>query len=279
MSTIQGETTPVRDTGSGHATPAVKVEHLKKSFDGKRLVLDDVSLTVRAGHILSIIGQSGGGKTTLLRCLNLLERPDDGRIEIDGEPSFAGGRVVCRDLPKLRQRVGMVFQRFNLFPHLTAVENVMLAQIKAAHVTPGDAVAEAVRLLTRVGLAHRALAYPEQMSGGEQQRVAIARALALKPKLLLFDEPTSSLDPESTSEVMQVMQELARVGMTMVLATHELPFAERVSDWVVFVDRGHVVEEGAPIQIFRHPRQQRTKEYVSSHWAEDEIDEIEGGDR
>jgi polar amino acid transport system ATP-binding protein len=272
MSVVHGEAEKLKRVDGPPLVPTVRVEHLKKSYDGKRLVLDDVSLTVNTGHILSIIGQSGGGKTTLLRCLNLLERPDGGLIEIDGDASFAGGRVVCRDLAKLRQRVGMVFQRFNLFPHLTAVENVTVAQIKAAHVAPDDAAAEAVRLLTRVGLAHRALAYPEQMSGGEQQRVAIARALALKPKLLLFDEPTSSLDPESTSEVMTVMQELAHAGMTMVLATHELPFAERVSDWVVFVDRGHVVEEGAPARIFRHPEQQRTKEYVSSHWAEDEVE-------
>jgi len=275
MSVLQRKTEPVDQLAATSADTAVRVEHLRKSFDGKRLVLDDVSLSVPSGRILSIIGQSGGGKTTLLRCLNLLERPDDGLIEIDGEPSFAGGKVLCRNLPKLRQRVGMVFQRFNLFPHLTAVENVMLAQMKAAHVAPADAAAEAVRLLTRVRLAHRALAYPEQMSGGEQQRVAIARALALKPKLLLFDEPTSSLDPESTAEVMGVMKELAAAGITMVLATHELPFAERVSDWVVFVDRGRVVEEGSPRHIFQHPEQQRTREYVSSHWAEDVID---GGD-
>jgi ABC-type polar amino acid transport system ATPase subunit len=269
MSTLQGSVAATE--GVAPAALAVKVAALKKSFDGKRLVLDDVGLTVRPGQILSIIGQSGGGKTTLLRCLNLLERPDEGLIEIDGEASFADGRVVCRNLPKLRQRVGMVFQRFNLFPHLTAVENVMLAQIKGAHVEPADAAAEAVRLLTRVGLAHRGLAYPEQMSGGEQQRVAIARALALKPKLLLFDEPTSSLDPESTGEVMGVMKELARAGMTMVLATHELPFAERVSDWVVFVDRGKVMEEGTAARIFQNPEQARTREYVSSHWAEDEV--------
>jgi ABC-type polar amino acid transport system ATPase subunit len=249
---------------------AVRIEGLKKSFDGKHLVLDDVSLQVRSARIVSIIGQSGGGKTTLLRCLNLLERPDAGLIEIDGEPSFAGGRVVCRDLPRLRQRVGMVFQRFNLFPHLTAVENVTLAQIKASQISADQATSEAVRLLTRVGLAHRAMAYPEQMSGGEQQRVAIARALALKPRLLLFDEPTSALDPESTGEVMQVMKELAAAGMTMVLATHDLPFAERVSDWVIFVDRGKLVEEGTPVQIFRTPTQPRTREYVSSHWAEGE---------
>jgi ABC-type polar amino acid transport system ATPase subunit len=257
-------------TAPGETELAVRVEGLKKSFDGTHLVLDDVSLRVQGATIVSIIGQSGGGKTTLLRCLNLLERPDGGLIEIGGELSFSGGRVVCRDLPRLRQRVGMVFQRFNLFPHLTAVENVTLAQIKASQISAEQATAEAVRLLTRVGLAHRAMAYPEQMSGGEQQRVAIARALALKPKLLLFDEPTSALDPESTGEVMQVMKELALAGMTMVLATHDLPFAERVSDWVVFVDRGKVVEEGTPVRIFREPAQPRTREYVSSHWAEAE---------
>jgi ABC-type polar amino acid transport system ATPase subunit len=257
-------------TRPGPQELAVRVEGLKKSFDGRHLVLDDVSLRVESDRIVSIIGQSGGGKTTLLRCLNLLERPDAGLIEIDGEPSFSGGRVVCRDLPRLRQRVGMVFQRFNLFPHLTAVENVTLAQIKASQTPAEQATSEAVRLLTRVGLAHRAMAYPEQMSGGEQQRVAIARALALKPRLLLFDEPTSALDPESTGEVMLVMKELAAAGMTMVLATHDLPFAERVADWVVFVDRGKVVEEGTPLQIFRNPTQPRTREYVSSHWAEGE---------
>jgi ABC-type polar amino acid transport system ATPase subunit len=254
---------------------AVRVEGLKKSFDGKRLVLDDVSLHVPNRTIVSIIGQSGGGKTTLLRCLNLLERPDGGLIEIDGEPSFSGDRVVCRDLPRLRQRVGMVFQRFNLFPHLTAIENVTLAQMKTSRASAEEATAEAVRLLTRVRLAHRALAYPEQLSGGEQQRVAIARALALKPRLLLFDEPTSALDPESTGEVMHVMKELATAGMTMVLATHDLPFAERISDSVVFVDRGLVVEQGSPRQVFRDPREQRTREYVSSHWADDPIDELD----
>jgi ABC-type polar amino acid transport system ATPase subunit len=260
--------------GQGEATLAVRVDGLRKSFDGQRLVLDGVSLQVEHGRIVSIIGKSGGGKTTLLRCLNLLERPDRGVIEIDGEPSFSGERVVCRDLPRLRQQVGMVFQRFNLFPHLTAVENVTLAQIKAARTAPADATAEAVRLLRRVGLGHRALAYPEQMSGGEQQRVAIARALALKPRLLLFDEPTSALDPESTGEVLRVMKELAAAGMTMVLATHDLPFAERVSDWVVFVDRGTVVEAGPPAQVFQQPEQQRTREYVSSHWDED----VDAGD-
>jgi ABC-type polar amino acid transport system ATPase subunit len=245
---------------------AVRIEGLSKSFDG-RVVLDDVDLEVPSGRIVTIIGQSGGGKTTLLRCINLLERPDRGLLEIGAERIFAEDRVVCRDVARLRQRVGMVFQRFNLFPHLTAVENVMLAQLKAARVDEGDAMRRAVSLLTRVGLAHRATAYPEQMSGGEQQRVAIARALALDPTVLLFDEPTSSLDPESTGEVLRVMRELADDGMTMVLVTHELPFAQEVSDWVVFIDKGTVVEQGVPADVLQHPQQERTRAYVTTYAA------------
>jgi ABC-type polar amino acid transport system ATPase subunit len=249
--------------GDGLAPAAIRVEDLAKSFAG-RLVLDHVHLTVLRGRIVTIIGQSGGGKTTLLRCLNLLEQPDSGLIEIEGEPVFSGERAVCRRLPALRQRVGMVFQRFNLFPHLTAVENVTLAQMKAAGVPAEEATARAVELLKRVRLGHRALAQPEQMSGGEQQRVAIARALALRPSILLFDEPTSALDPESTVEVLRVMRELAEAGMTMVIATHELPFALEVSDWVVFIDAGRIVEEGPPREVLRRPQQQRTRDYVGT---------------
>ena len=249
--------------------PAVRIEGLSKSFDG-RVVLDDVDLDVQSGRIVSIIGQSGGGKTTLLRCVNLLERPDRAQMEISGEQVFAGERLVCRDLARLRRTVGMVFQRFNLFPHLTAAENVMLAQMKSARVREDEAARTAVRLLRRVGLGHRATAHPEQMSGGEQQRVAIARALALKPTVLLFDEPTSSLDPESTGEVLRVMRELAEDGMTMLLVTHELPFAQEVSDWVVFIDGGRIVEEGPPADLFERPREERTRAYVTtyaSHFA------------
>ena len=253
-------------TGNGAAPDlAIRIEGLCKSFDGERQVLNEVHLNVPRSKILSIIGQSGGGKTTLMRCVNLLERPNRGVIEIDGEPIFSGDRVVCKSLPKLRQRVGMVFQRFNLFPHLAAVENVMLAQIHGAHTEEGEAIERAVKLLRRVGLAHRATAYPEEMSGGEQQRVAIARALALRPTVLLFDEPTSSLDPESTGEVLRVMRELAADGMTMILVTHELPFAQEVSDWVVFIDGGHIVEEGPPAELFQHPREARTKAYVANY--------------
>nr|WP_282588353.1 amino acid ABC transporter ATP-binding protein [Lichenifustis flavocetrariae] len=237
---------------------------MRKSFDG-RLVLDDINLDVPSGQIVGIIGQSRGGKTTLMRCVNLLEQPEHGTITIGDETIFADGKVACRDLAKLRQRVGMVFQRFNLFPHLTAVENVVLAQMHAAGIGERDAVACAVRLLTRVGLTKRAMAYPEQMSGGEQQRVAIARALALGPTVLLFDEPTSALDPESTGEVLRVMRELAADGMTMILVTHELPFAREVSDWVVFIDGGRIIEQGTAADVLDRPREARTAAYVARY--------------
>ena len=246
--------------------PAVTIRGLRKSFDGRQ-VLGGIDLDVPAGRIVSIIGQSGGGKTTLMRCVNLLEQPDDGVIDVNGETICARGAVTCRDLAKLRQRVGMVFQRFNLFPHLTAVENVVLAQMHAAGIGEREAVERAVRLLTRVGLAHRATAYPERMSGGEQQRVAIARALALGPTVLLFDEPTSALDPESTGEVLRVMRELANDGMTMILVTHELPFAREVSDWVVFIDGGRIIEQGTAADVLDRPRETRTAAYVARYAA------------
>jgi ABC-type polar amino acid transport system ATPase subunit len=243
--------------------PVVAIEGLVKSFDG-RVVLDSIDLRVWPATIVTILGQSGGGKSTLLRCVNLLERPDEGAIEVAGEPVFAGTRVVCRDLAKLRQSVGMVFQRFNLFPHLTAVENVVLAQMKAAGVPAAQALDKAVRLLRRVHLEHRGLAFPDQMSGGEQQRVAIARALALNPKVLLFDEPTSALDPESTREVLHVMRELSDDGMTMMIVTHEVPFARRISDSVVFLDKGCIIEQGTPADVLDRPTQQRTREFLKT---------------
>lgn len=246
------------------ARPAIRISGLRKSFDG-RVVLDGVDLDVPTGKIVSIIGQSGGGKTTLMRCVNLLEQPEHGTIAIGDEEIFNQGKVVCRDLARLRQRVGMVFQRFNLFPHLTAVENVVLAQMHAASISESEAVKHAVQLLTRVGLAKRAMAYPEQMSGGEQQRVAIARALALGPTILLFDEPTSALDPESTGEVLRVMRELATDGMTMIIVTHELPFAKEVSDWVVFIDSGKIVEQGTAVDVLERPKEPRTAAYVARY--------------
>ncbi|WP_427917493.1 amino acid ABC transporter ATP-binding protein [Streptomyces sp. cg40] len=259
-------TEPVTTAKTGpttHADTVVRIEGLSKSFDG-RLVLDDVSLEVDRGRIVSVIGQSGGGKTTLMRCVNLLERPDRGTVEVAGDVVHRDGRMVCRDLPGLRRTVGMVFQRFNLFPHLTAVENVVVAQRKAG-VPESEALERAVALLRRVGVAHRGLALPDRLSGGEQQRVAIARALALRPEVLLFDEPTSSLDPEATREVLSVMRELAADGMTMLLVTHELPFAREVSDRVVFVDGGRIVEEGRPEQVIDHPEQARTRAFLAAY--------------
>jgi ABC-type polar amino acid transport system ATPase subunit len=246
----------------------VRVENLTKSFEGRQ-VLRGVDLTVERGSIVSVIGQSGGGKTTLMRCLNLLERPDSGTIRISGSPVFADGKVLIEDLAVLRQRVGMVFQRFNLFPHLTAIENVVLGQRSAAKVPEREALERAAALLKRVGLAHRGLAYPDQMSGGEQQRVAIARALALRPQVLLFDEPTSSLDPEATREVLRVMRELAAEGMTMVLVTHEISFARDVADWTVFVDEGLVVEQGPPAEVLVRPAHRRTRRFLASFDALD----------
>jgi ABC-type polar amino acid transport system ATPase subunit len=243
----------------------VRIENLSKSFDG-RLVLDNVHLNVHKSNIVAIIGQSGSGKTTLMRCVNLLEIPERADMEVAGEKIFSGDQMLCKDLAKLRQTVGMVFQRFNLFPHLTAVENIMLAQLRAG-VPEEEAMERAVGLLRRVRLAHRGMAYPDKMSGGEQQRVAIARALALQPAVLLFDEPTSALDPESTGEVLRVMRELARDGMTMVLVTHEVPFARDVADWVVFVDGGHIVEEGKPDQVLRRPSHQRTQAFLANFQA------------
>ncbi|WP_238009835.1 amino acid ABC transporter ATP-binding protein [Dactylosporangium sp. AC04546] len=257
---VNGSATATGTAPPGQGKPLVDVQGLVKSFDG-RVVLDNVDLRVWPGKILSILGQSGGGKTTLMRCINLLERPDRGTIDLAGETVFEGSRVVCRDLARLRRTVGMVFQRFHLFPHLTAVENVMLAQ---RGVSEDQALETAVRLLQRVHLAHRGLAYPEQMSGGEQQRVAIARALALQPKVLLFDEPTSALDPESTREVLRVMRELADDGMTMIIVTHEVPFARRVSDWTVFVDGGVIVEQGPPADVLERPVEARTRAFLTA---------------
>ena len=245
----------------------IGVENLTKSFDG-RPVLRGIDLRVQAGSIVSVIGRSGGGKTTLLRCMNLLEQPDGGTISVSGRPVFADGRLVHGDLAGLRQRVGMVFQRFNLFPHLTAIENVVIGQ-RCAKVAEREALERAAGLLKRVGLAHRGLAYPDQMSGGEQQRVAIARALALRPEVLLFDEPTSSLDPEATREVLRVMRELAAEGMTMVLVTHEISFAREVADWTVYVDDGVIVEQGPPSEVLDRPAQERTRRFLTSIDASD----------
>lgn len=240
---------------------AISVEGLVKSYDG-RPVLKGVDLEVPRGGIVTLMGKSGGGKSTLLRCLNLLEIPDEGEMTALGQTVFSGHRPVIKNLPDFRRRVGMVFQRFLLYPHLTAFENITYPQVAVLRRSHEEAEEVAVRLLGRVGLCHRGMAFPDQMSGGEQQRVAIARALALNPQVLLFDEPTSALDPESTKEVLAVMKELASTGITMAVVTHEVSFARDVSDKVVFMDDGYIIEQGNPAQVIENPTHARTRAFL-----------------
>ena len=235
----------------------ISVRNLKKSF-GSVEVLKGVNLDIAEKEVVVIIGPSGSGKSTLLRCLNYLERPTSGEIVVDG--MTLGGDT---DINKVRAEVGMVFQRFNLFPHMTAMDNITLAPMKVRGISREEAENIAMRLLAKVGLADRAAAYPEQLSGGQQQRVAIARALAMKPKVMLFDEPTSALDPEMVKEVLEVMKELAREGMTMAVVTHEMGFAREVGDRVLFVDQGVILEEGTPEEIFSHPKEERMRAFLS----------------
>ena len=229
-----------------------------KSF-GPHLALDGVSLTIARGEVVCLIGPSGSGKSTFLRCLNALERPDAGRIVFDGEEV----RPDRRDVRAIRRRMGMVFQNFELFPHLTALRNVAIGPRMVLRLADAEADARASALLAKVGLADHATKHPAQLSGGQQQRVAIARALAMQPDLMLFDEPTSALDPETIGEVLAVMKTLADEGMTMVVVTHEMDFARRVADRVVVFDRGRVIEEGTPAVIFENPRVARTREFLS----------------
>jgi ABC-type polar amino acid transport system ATPase subunit len=247
--------------------PLVKVAGLHKRF-GTLEVLKGIDLEVKAGEKLSIIGPSGSGKTTLLRCINHLEKPNEGHVYIDGEligEKRTDGRYVemkDREVARLRAGIGMVFQRFNLFPHLTTLQNVMIGPVKVLKMPPAEAEAAAIDLLKKVGLGHKRDAYPEMLSGGQQQRVAIARALAMRPKLMLFDEATSALDPELIGEVLNVMRRLAAEGMTMIVVTHEMQFAEDVSDRVIFMDDGQIVEEGPPHELFRSPSHRRTQAFL-----------------
>lgn len=252
-------------SAAGH--PLVRIEGLHKSF-GRIEVLKGIDLAVKPGEKISLIGPSGSGKTTLLRCVNYLEEPTAGDIYIDDQlmgQRLSGNRRVPmadRELARLRASIGMVFQRFNLFAHLTVLQNIMLGPLKVQG-RRHDEVAELARaLLAKVGLQGKEEAYPDQLSGGQQQRVAIARALAMKPKLMLFDEATSALDPELVGEVLGVMQQLAEEGMTMIIVTHEMRFAEQVSDQVVFMADGVIVEQGPPRQIFRESQVARTRAFI-----------------
>jgi polar amino acid transport system ATP-binding protein len=255
-------------TDAPSTVPMVRADRVSKSF-GSLEVLKSISLTVERGEVLCLVGPSGSGKSTLLRCINHLELVDAGRLEVDGELigyTERAGRLYemhPKEAARQRRDIGMVFQRFNLFPHMTALENVAEAPIRVKGMKKDAAQARARELLARVGLGSRADAYPAHLSGGQQQRVAIARALAMDPKLMLFDEPTSALDPELVGEVLAVMKQLAESGMTMIVVTHEMGFAREVADSLVFMDGGVVVESGDPREVLGNPQHQRTKAFLS----------------
>ena len=236
----------------------IEVKGLQKHF-GSLNVLNGIDETINDGEVVVVIGPSGSGKSTFLRCLTLLEEPTAGQVIIDGQQINAPGV----DINKVRQNIGMVFQHFNLFPHLTVRKNITLAPVKLNKMTPEQADAKAMELLTKVGLADKADVYPAQISGGQKQRVAIARALAMEPKYMLFDEPTSALDPEMVGEVLDVMKRLADTVMTMVVVTHEMGFAREVGDRILFIDEGVVMEQGKPDEFFAHPKNERTRSFLS----------------
>ena len=248
----------------------IEVQHLKKYYHkGKIKALDDVPVDIFQGDVMVVIGPSGSGKSTLLRSLNLLEEPTDGSIIFEGvditkkKVRNAKGKLVKLNLDQHRQKMGMVFQHFNLFPHMTVLDNLTLAPIQVKKMNKADAEAKAMALLDRVGLADRAGAYPIQLSGGQKQRVAIVRALCMEPDVMLFDEPTSALDPEMVGEVLDVMKELAREGMTMVVVTHEMGFAREVGNRVLFMADGKLLEQGTPEDIFVHPQHPRLQEFLA----------------
>jgi len=241
--------------------PAIVLDTVEKRF-GDHVVLNNVSLSVRSGQVVALIGPSGAGKSTLLRCINLLERPSSGTIMVDGVSIHVDHIIKAKELAALRSRVGMVFQSFNLFPHMTVLRNVALPQQRVLGRSRDEAEERAMSLLKRVGLADKATQYPGRCSGGQQQRIAIARALALDPKVMLFDEPTSALDPEVGLEVLRVMRELAADGMTMVVVTHEMQFARDVGDHLVVMADGAILEEGNPHEVFASPDRPRTREFL-----------------
>ena len=236
----------------------IEVKNLEKSF-GKLRVLRGISETVKEKEVVCVIGPSGSGKSTFLRCLNLLEEPTGGEVFIDGEKINVPGV----DIDQIREKLGMVFQNFNLFPHMTVLDNVTLAPVKVKGISRSAAENSARRILDMVGLSDKADAYPASLSGGQKQRVAIARALAMEPEVMLFDEPTSALDPEMVGEVLNVMKALAENGMTMVIVTHEMGFAREVADRVLFIDQGVIMEQGTPEELFNNPKNERTQSFLS----------------
>ena len=245
-------------SGNEKREPLIQVQNLGKSF-GKIDVLKDITVDIYKGDVVFVVGPSGSGKSTFLRCMNLLERPTSGQIIFDGiditDPKT--------DINKVRQHMGMVFQHFNLFPHKTIMENITLAPVRLKLMKSEEAKEEALRLLKLVNLEEKADAYPGQLSGGQKQRIAIVRSLAMKPKMMLFDEPTSALDPEMVGEVLEVMKNLADQGMTMAVVTHEMGFAKEVGTRVMFMDEGRILEQGTPEDIFDHPKEARTQEFLS----------------
>ncbi|WEV61111.1 amino acid ABC transporter ATP-binding protein [Streptococcaceae bacterium ESL0729] len=236
----------------------IEIKNLHKSF-GKNEILKGLNLEISEGEVVVMIGPSGSGKSTFLRTMNMLESPSEGQVIFEG--SDISGKDV--DIFKHREQMGMVFQSFNLFSNLNILDNLTLAPIKNKKLTKDEAEKKALKLLDRVGLADKAQAFPQSLSGGQQQRVAIARALAMDPDVMLFDEPTSALDPEMVGEVLAVIKELARDGMTMVIVTHEMGFAKEVADRVLFMDGGHIIEEGSPAEIFDNPKEARTQDFLS----------------
>ena len=245
------------EAGANEERSLVELRSVRKSF-GEHVVLDGIDLSIGRGEVIVIAGPSGSGKSTMLRCINGLESVDEGEVRFDGRPVSGAGKALA----KLRSEIGMVFQQFNLFAHKSVMDNVTLAPMEVKGLSKADARARGQKLLERVGISEKADAYPADLSGGQQQRVAIARALAMEPKLMLFDEPTSALDPEMIREVLDVMRDLARDGMTMAVVTHEMGFAREVCDRIVFIDDGHIVEEGPPKEFFEAAKSERARDFV-----------------
>ena len=238
----------------------IKVENLVKTYDGKKIILDGINCEIQEGEVVCIIGPSGGGKSTFLRCLNKLVETTSGKIVIDGY-EITDKKV---DINKVRENIGMVFQQFNLFSHMTVLNNITYAPLTLKKMSKEEAEKKAIELLKRVGLEDKKDAYPHELSGGQQQRVAIARALEMNPDIMLFDEPTSALDPEMVNEVLNVMKELAAEGMSMIVVTHEMGFARDVADRVLFIDQGKIMEEATPEELFSNPKNERTKEFLKA---------------